>query len=140
MAIEDPSLPLKSHQEKIEKLSQQVKGHASISPFVFIKLMPNCAILARQYVKYSLYDRLSTRPFLTHFEKKWITFQCLACFDWCHNRNICHGDLKLENILVTSNLWVVITDFATYKPVLLPDVSFVIFVSKKDLIVILQCV
>ena len=31
-----------------------------------------------------------------------------------------HGDIKSENILVTSSLWVYLTDFAPFKPVELP--------------------
>ena len=31
----------------------------------------------RQFMKHSLYDRISTRPFLTPTEKKWIAFQLL---------------------------------------------------------------
>lgn len=38
----------------------------------------------REYVKYSLYDRISTRPFLTSIEKKWITFQVLYALHQAH--------------------------------------------------------
>lgn len=38
----------------------------------------------REYVKYSLYDRISTRPFLTSIEKKWITFQVLYALHQVH--------------------------------------------------------
>jgi phosphoinositide-3-kinase regulatory subunit 4 len=34
---------------------------------------------------------------------------------------ICHGDIKLENMLVTSWVWLLLTDFASYKPALLPE-------------------
>ena len=37
-----------------------------------------------------------------------------------HSRNISHGDVKSENILVTSWNWVYLTDFASYKPTYLP--------------------
>ena len=33
--------------------------------------------LVRQFMKHSLYDRISTRPFLTPTEKRWIAFQLL---------------------------------------------------------------
>lgn len=33
---------------------------------------------------------------------------------------MCHGDLKAENVLVTSWHWVYLADFASYKPVRLP--------------------
>lgn len=38
----------------------------------------------REYVKYSLYDRISTRPFLLPIEKKWIAFQILYALHQCH--------------------------------------------------------
>lgn len=34
---------------------------------------------------------------------------------------VSHGDIKLENILVTSWHWVLLSDFASYKPTYLPD-------------------
>jgi phosphoinositide-3-kinase regulatory subunit 4 len=37
-----------------------------------------------------------------------------------HERGVCHGDIKCENVLVTSWNWIFITDFACYKPTYLP--------------------
>lgn len=42
----------------------------------------------REYVKYSLYDRISTRPFLSSIEKKWITFQVLYALNQAHKVTI----------------------------------------------------
>lgn len=75
----------------------------------------------RQYVKHSLYERIPTRPFLTVIEKKWITFQILCALYQCHKQKICHGDIKLENIMLTSWNWILLTDFASFKPVYLPE-------------------
>ena len=92
----------------------------------------------REYVKCSLYDRISTRPFLSPIEKKWIAFQVLYAVHQCHKLGVinfpfftrmililylkvCHGDIKLENIMITSWNWVLITDFATFKPTYLPE-------------------
>lgn len=75
----------------------------------------------REYVKYSLYDRISTRPFLTNIEKKWITFQVLYALHQCHKVGVCHGDIKLENITITSWNWVLLVDFASFKPTFLPE-------------------
>lgn len=122
LAIEDPSLPLPTHKARIERLSNETLRNVSIAAYHRVSINSNFALMARQYVRYSLYDRLSTRPFLTQMEKCWVAYQCIKCIDWCHKKNIFHGDLKLENILVTSSLWIVFTDFATYKPVFLPDV------------------
>lgn len=72
-------------------------------------------------MRHSLYDRVSTRPFLTTIEKKWITFQVLCALHQCHKQKICHGDIKLENILITSWNWVLLSDFASFKPTYLPE-------------------
>lgn len=34
---------------------------------------------------------------------------------------VCHGDIKLENLLITSWHWLLLADFASYKPTYLPD-------------------
>lgn len=75
----------------------------------------------RQFIKDSLYDRIHTRPFLTSIEKKWIAFQILLSLQQAHKHKVCHGDIKLENIMITSWNWVILTDFASFKPTYLPD-------------------
>jgi phosphoinositide-3-kinase regulatory subunit 4 len=81
-----------------------------------------CGYLVRQYIHSSLYDRLSTRPFLEEIEKKWLSFQLLSTIRDCHAKDIYHGDIKTENILVTSWNWLYLTDFSSaYKPAHLPE-------------------
>ncbi len=82
---------------------------------------PQQAYLIREYVLSNLYDRLSTRPFLTWIEKCWIIFQLLKALSQCHSAGICHGDLKSENILIMSFNWVFVTDFAPFKPTYILD-------------------
>ncbi|WEW57369.1 Serine/threonine-protein kinase [Emydomyces testavorans] len=78
--------------------------------------------LVRQYIHSSLYDRMSTRPFLEDMEKKWISFQLLCALRDCHAQNIFHGDIKTENVLVTSWNWVYLSDFSScFKPTFLPE-------------------
>ncbi|TPX43846.1 hypothetical protein SeMB42_g04554 [Synchytrium endobioticum] len=77
--------------------------------------------LIRQYFFSSLYDRISTRPFLTLAEKKWIAFQILSGLAGAHCHNIYHGDIKTENVLVTSWNWVYLSDFSPFKPTYLPE-------------------
>lgn len=79
--------------------------------------------MCRTFAKYTLYDRLNTRPFLLDIEKKWIIFQLLKSLSQCRIAMVCHGDLKTENILVSSSLWIQITDFASFKPLFLPYVN-----------------
>jgi phosphoinositide-3-kinase regulatory subunit 4 len=78
--------------------------------------------LVRQYVYSSIYDRLSTRPFLEDIEKKWLTFQLLCAVRDCHAKELYHGDIKTENVLVTSWSWLYLTDFSSsFKPTYLPE-------------------
>ena len=89
------------------------------------------AYLVRQFVHSSLYDRVSTNPPLEDIEKKWIAFQLLCALRDCHARNICHGDIKTENVLLTSWNWLYLADFSTsIKPGRLPEdnpVDFTVF-------------
>jgi phosphoinositide-3-kinase regulatory subunit 4 len=40
----------------------------------------------------------------------------------CSNsKQIAHGDIKAENVLVASHNWIYLTDFASFKPVYLPE-------------------
>jgi phosphoinositide-3-kinase regulatory subunit 4 len=78
--------------------------------------------LVRQFLYSSLYDRLSNRPFLEDIEKKWLAFQLLCALRDCHARDIYHGDIKAQNVVVTSWNWLYLTDFSSaFKPVMLPD-------------------
>ncbi|KAI9373379.1 hypothetical protein BJX61DRAFT_503129 [Aspergillus egyptiacus] len=78
--------------------------------------------LVRQYIHSSLYDRMSTRPFPEDIEKKWIAFQLLCALRDCHALDVFHGDIKTENVLVTSWNWVYLSDFSSsFKPTYLPE-------------------
>lgn len=78
--------------------------------------------LVRQYMFSSVYDRLSTRPFLEDIEKRWLSYQLLRAVQDCHAQNLYHGDIKTENLLVTSWNWLYLTDFSScFKPTTLPE-------------------
>lgn len=49
-------------------------------------------------------------------EKKWIAYQFINAVKDAHFYGICHGDLKTENVMLTSWHWVYLTDFASFKP------------------------
>lgn len=44
--------------------------------------------LIRQWISTNLYDRISTRPFLTLIEKKWITYQLLSAMKEARIRKV----------------------------------------------------
>ena len=64
----------------------------------------------------------STRPFLEDIEKKWLAYQLLCALRDSHARNVYHGDIKTENVLVTSWNWLYLTDYsAPFKKTYLPE-------------------
>jgi phosphoinositide-3-kinase regulatory subunit 4 len=74
----------------------------------------------RQSLGTNLYDRISTRPFLSTEEKTWISYQLLYAVAEVHSRSVCHGDIKTENVLLNSWDWVFLSDFGL-KPAYLPE-------------------
>ncbi|KAL9539523.1 hypothetical protein MBANPS3_010209 [Mucor bainieri] len=89
--------------------------------FQRVKETDRASYLVRPYLYSSLYDRISTRPFLTVIEKKWIAYQLLRGLADSHAKNVYHGDIKTENVLVTSWNWAYLVDYAFYKPTYLPE-------------------
>lgn len=94
--------------------------HPHVWPVQRVYNSDNAVHLVRQYIWSSLSQRITSRPFLTLAEKKWIGYQFLAGVAQAHNAGICHGDIKTENVLLTSWGWAFLADFAPYKPTLLP--------------------
>lgn len=122
-AINDPNLQFQEYIDGLVTIRHAVSQSGELNSLPFVQCLVNekCIILMRQFIKYNLYDRLSTRPFLTSIEKRWIAYQLLRCIQSLHNLGLYHGDIKSENVLVTSFLWVTLADFASYKPVTLPE-------------------
>ncbi|XP_064396061.1 phosphoinositide 3-kinase regulatory subunit 4-like [Halichondria panicea] len=120
-AKHDLLLQLAPYEKKLHDQLIRLHGVCNALPFKKFHETDKAAYLVRQHLQYNLYDRLSTRPLLTVMEKKWIVFQLLKALDECRDKKISHGDIKTENVLLTSWGWVLLTDFASFKPTLLPD-------------------
>lgn len=125
-----------SFQHYVKALKQErrlLKDIPNVLPYARIRETSTIGVLVRQYIHTSLYDRISIRPFLEDIEKKWISFQLLCAVKDCHDRGVYHGDIKSENVLVTSWGWVYLTDFASsFKPVYLPDYNPADFTAYYD--------
>ncbi|KAM7538443.1 hypothetical protein Aperf_G00000064096 [Anoplocephala perfoliata] len=85
------------------------------------------AFISRDFVDQSLAERIGTRPFLTFDEKRWIAFQLLSAVQQLHAmktndlKPLCHGDIKPQNVLLTSWGWLLLADPAPFKPTQLPS-------------------
>ncbi|KAI9919994.1 hypothetical protein PsorP6_016035 [Peronosclerospora sorghi] len=104
-------------------LAFSIEQQPNVIPYADFQLSNkyNVAFMVRQYFASNLYDRICSRPFLTMVEKKWIAFQILRALEQIHAKGICHGDIKQENVMVTSWNWVFLTDFAPFKPTYIPE-------------------
>ncbi|KAL3419775.1 hypothetical protein PVAG01_08273 [Phlyctema vagabunda] len=121
VVVKPYSMSLRKYQVEIIRERKALSNIPNALPYHRIIETETNGYLVRQYLYSSLYDRMSTRPFLEDIEKKWLAFQLLCGLRDCHARNIFHGDIKTENTLVTSWNWLYLSDFsASFKPTTLP--------------------
>ncbi|GLJ26656.1 hypothetical protein SUGI_0518430 [Cryptomeria japonica] len=117
------SLHLKEYERRLCEIKERLQKikDSHVWPFQCWLETEKAAYLIRQYFFSNLHDRLSTRPFLNNIEKKWIAFQLLYALKQSHEHGVCHGDIKCENVLLTSWNWVYLADYASFKPTYIPD-------------------
>ncbi|GAA6002182.1 hypothetical protein JCM10207_003113 [Rhodosporidiobolus poonsookiae] len=117
----DPALSLKAFQRRIKAERDALQDCPNVLAYGRAVETERAGYLMRQWVASNLYDRISTRPFLASVEKRWIAFQLLTGLQHARERGIAHGDIKTENIVVTSWNWAYLTDFSSsFKPTFLP--------------------
>ena len=83
----DGSPSLREYGERLEGIRQRLSGitHPNVLPFVWFPETQRAAFLVRAYVHSSLSQRMTTRPFLTVQERKWLTFQLLTALQQCES-------------------------------------------------------
>ncbi|XP_062147709.1 serine/threonine-protein kinase VPS15 isoform X2 [Alnus glutinosa] len=116
------SIDLREYERRLFQIREifRLLDNPHVWPFQFWQETDKAAYLLRQYFFNNLHDRLSTRPFLSPVEKKWLAFQLLLAVKQSHEKGVCHGDIKCENVLVTSWNWLYLADFASFKPTYIP--------------------
>ncbi|KAI8827076.1 uncharacterized protein EV422DRAFT_549569 [Fimicolochytrium jonesii] len=117
----DTAISLRDYVQTIKGERDLLLDVPNAFPYQRIMETERAAYLIRQHLYSNLYDRISTRPFLSMIEKKWIAFQLLAGLADAHARQVRHGDIKTENVLVTSWNWAYLVDFSGFKPSYLPE-------------------
>ncbi|GAB7346883.1 hypothetical protein MBLNU459_g1963t1 [Dothideomycetes sp. NU459] len=117
-----PNLKLEKYTERLLNERRVLADVPNVLPYHRILETATNGYLARQYIHSSLYDRISTNPSLEEIERKWIAYQLLCAVRDCHAREMFHGDIKTENMLVTTWNWLYLTDFSSaFKPTRLPE-------------------
>ncbi|KAH8101738.1 hypothetical protein BXZ70DRAFT_970824 [Cristinia sonorae] len=116
----DPGVSLRRYAKRLKIDREALAEIANVYTYQSFVETDKAGYVIRQWVASSLYDRISTRPFLSPIEKKWLAFQLLTALRDARNRKVSHGDLKTSNILITSWNWLYLSDFAPHKPTFLP--------------------
>ena len=121
VVVKNSSQDLHKFQNLLMNEKEALKDVMNVLPYTMVLETERAGYAVRQYISNNLYDRISTRPFLTLIEMKWITFQLLTALSQIHAKSIYHGDIKTENILLTNWNLTFLADFSSFKPVYLPD-------------------
>lgn len=106
-------------KRKIIELQKKIEDTnvMNIAPITLIEDIDKAGMIIRQYYAYNLKERTYTMPYLSHIEKIWIAFQILFAVKELHTQiKVCHGDIKMENILLNSNGSVYLSDISPFKP------------------------
>ena len=107
--------------EQRDRLAALPHAAAHVLPWAVIRETPRGAHLVRPHAHTSVAAALSTRPFMSPAEKRWVAWQVLVTLADAHGAGVVHGDLKPENVLLTSGGWALLADWsAAYKPAALP--------------------
>ncbi|GMM47735.1 ubiquitin-binding serine/threonine protein kinase [Pichia kluyveri] len=114
-------IDMKPYLNKLNEVKQKLQNIPNTLAFDTLIDSDRATYLIRPYVRYNLYDRLSIRPFFENIEKKWIVYQLLVALTKMHDVGVYHGDIKTENVLLTSWNSIMLSDIALFKPVYLPD-------------------
>ncbi|KDD74780.1 hypothetical protein H632_c1078p1, partial [Helicosporidium sp. ATCC 50920] len=113
---------IKKYEEDLLEIKSRLSSLASPHslPVTHIQDSGSSVFLLRQYAHSNLLARLGARPFLRAADKLWISYQLLVAGRQLEALRTAHGDIKASNVLLTSWGWVLLADFAPYKPHHLP--------------------
>ncbi|KAI8805979.1 hypothetical protein BJ742DRAFT_680534 [Cladochytrium replicatum] len=117
----DPGISLRKFAKQLQLEKNLLFDVPNALPYARVLETDKAGYVIRQHMFSSLYDRISNRPFLNLAEKRWIAYQLLAGVAQAHARQVFHGDIKTENVLVTSWNWAYLSDFSNFKPAFLPE-------------------
>lgn len=129
-----PDTDLSSFRRKLDEIHN--KGRPYLTPALYLEGQRTVFII-RQFYESTLHQRFLRPPFLDFIEKMWFAYQMLNCLCHIHASNVCHGDIKSENCLVTSWDWLCFSDPASFKPTYMQEADLTVYKcffvgSKRD--------
>lgn len=74
-----------------------------------VSSMQKVGAICRQFFSSSLRQRFVHHPALKPIENLWLAHQLLQAVKQLHSVEICHGDIKAENVMLTSWQWLFLT-------------------------------
>lgn len=95
----DASLTLRHLVRRLRKERETLADVPNVLTYQQVVETDRAGYLIRQWLSSSLYDRISTRPFLTTIEKKWVTYQLLFAMKACreHQVSICAAQVGRDS-------------------------------------------
>ncbi|PHJ25454.1 pik3r4 kinase-related protein (incomplete catalytic triad) [Cystoisospora suis] len=90
--------------------------HPNVCTYGRLLASERSAILLRQFFPFCLSDRLHARPFLSSSQQLFLAFQVILGVTQFHSLGLAHGDIKTENVGITSWLHGCLIDAAPWKP------------------------
>jgi phosphoinositide-3-kinase regulatory subunit 4 len=129
-----PDTDLSNFRRKLDDIHN--KGRPYLIPALYLEVQ-RTAFVIRQFYESTLHQRFLRPPFLDSIEKLWFAYQLLNCLSHIHAANVCHGDIKSENCLVTSWDWLCLADPASFKPTYMQEADLTVYKcffvgSKRD--------
>lgn len=129
--VSEGAYEIKCHKDYLMKIKDAVNRMAvagsNVCAVQKVIETDKACFMVRQYFSCNLEERLSILPFLSALDKRWITYQMLYGLAQLHSVGLCHGDIKPENVLLTTTNWAILADIACCKPVMIPTASSVDF-------------
>ena len=115
------------YYNKLLEIKRNFHKKTNVIPILDTKKIEDELIIIRQYMPFNLKEAMLKIPYLSIIEKKFICFQILYSLNQIHLKNICHGDIKPENILLGSKLTTFLSDISIFKPIYIKNNDIKIF-------------
>ena len=108
-------VPSRNAKEQEHELWNRVL-HPNVLPLMDFMKLPEFEIFVMPLAERSLYDFMKDRRFLrksSSFEitKNWLS-GVIKGVDYLHKVGLCHLDVKIDNVLITSNKKAMLSDFS----------------------------